>query len=197
MTGLTARHGFGTAVRSAVAVGVALCGHVGFALIGTATTAWAAAAQVSSIPDDTVAASQTRLCVEADRFLRDAMGMQTLIEPDTIDDWRTQAMVPGCRVTAAGGSPRAPVFIAREFFDVLGDSGWERTPDPRDAPNEASIRFRRGGADCLFTFYDRSVALGTDAEFAVSDAVDLERGESLYYFLVMCTPAAPAAPRGG
>lgn len=142
-------------------------------------------------------ADQTHLCSEAERFLRDTMDMQAITEPDTIDDWRTKRMVPGCRVTAAGGSPRAPVFIARAFFDVLADSGWERTPEPRDAPNEAAIRFRRDGADCLFSFYDQTVALGTEAEFAVSDAVPLEPGESFYYFLVMCTPEAPAAPRGG
>lgn len=141
--------------------------------------------------------AQIDLCTEAERFLRDAMGMQALSEPDTIDDWRTQAMVPGCRITAAGGTTRASVDVARDFFEVLPDSGWSRTPDPRDAPNEASLRYRRLGADCLFSFYDRTSSLNTEAEFAVTDAVDLQPGEHFFNFLVMCTPAAPAAPRGG
>jgi len=142
-------------------------------------------------------AGQVDLCMEAERFLRDAMGMQTLSEPDTIDDWRTQAMVPGCRITAAGGTTRTSADVARGFFEVLPDSGWSRTPDPRDAPNEASLRYRRLGADCLFSFYDRTTSLNTEAEFAVTDAVDLQPGEHFFNFLVMCTPEAPAAPRGG
>jgi hypothetical protein len=37
--------------------------------------------------------------------------------------------------------------------------------------------------------------LNTDAEMTVSDAVFLGSGQKLYNFLVLCTPAAPAAPR--
>jgi hypothetical protein len=142
-------------------------------------------------------AGQVDLCMEAERFLRDTMDMQAFSEPDTIDDWRTQKMVPGCRVTAAGGTTLPSVDVARGFYEVLAESDWSRTPDPRDSPNEASLRYRRLGADCLFSFYDRSTSLNTEAEFAVSDAVSLEPGEHFFHFLVMCTPAAPAAPRGG
>lgn len=139
---------------------------------------------------------QVELCLEAERFLRGEMEMQAIAEPDTIDDWRTGRMVPGCRITAAGASSWDSRSVARHFFEVLPESGWARTPEPRDAPNEASLRYRRAGSDCLFTFYDQWSALGTDAEFAVSDAVPLEDDEKLFHFLVMCTPEAPAKPRG-
>ena len=122
--------------------------------------------------------------------------MQALSEPDTIDDWRTRTVVAGCRVTAAGATRGTPTEVARGFFDVLAASGWSRTPDPFDAPDEASLRYRRSGADCLFSYYDQTSSLGTEAEFAVSDAVELRPGERLFHFLIRCTPAAPAAPRG-
>jgi len=140
--------------------------------------------------------AQVDLCLDAERFVRDVIGMVAVAELDTIDDWRTKAMVPGCRVTAAGGTSQSSSSVVRAFYEILPESGWVRTPDPRDAPNEASLRFRQNGADCLFNFYDASMALNTDAEMMVSDAVFLQPGERLYNFLVMCTPAAPAAPRG-
>lgn len=139
---------------------------------------------------------QVELCEEAERFVREVAGMVAVTNPDTIDDWRTRAMVPGCRVTAAGATSRSETDEARRFYELLRDAGWGRTPDPRDAPNEAALRFRREGADCLFNFYTSSVALNTEAELMVSDAVTRRPGESLYFFLVLCTPAAPAAPRG-
>ena len=141
--------------------------------------------------------AQLDLCLEAERFVRDVIGMTAIAEPDTIDDWRTKKMVPGCRVTAAGATSQSSASVARGFYEILPESGWSRTPDPRDAPNEASLRFRRDGADCLFNFYDASMVLNTDAEMSVSDAVFLQAGERLFNFLVLCTPAAPAAPRGG
>jgi len=143
----------------------------------------------------TPADGQADLCLEAERFLRDSVGMVTLTEPDTIDDWRTRAMVPGCRVTAAGATVRSSAEAVEDFYARVDDAGWTRTPDPRDAPNEASLRYRKSGADCLFNFYDRSTTLATEAELVVSEAVPVKRGETLYNFLVLCTPAAPAAPR--
>ena len=144
------------------------------------------------------AAAQTpALCVGAERFLVETIGMVAVSEPDTIDDWRTQAMVPGCRVTAAAGSRQPDTEVVRAFYRVLDESDWVRTPDPRDAPAEASMRYRRDGADCLFNFYGRNMSLNTESELVVSDAVHLGPGERLYNFLVLCTPAAPAAPRGG
>ena len=152
------------------------------------------AAALLGIPG--AAAGQVDLCLEAERFVRDVMGMVAITEPDTIDDWRTQAMVPGCRVTAAGVTSNSSSYVARGFFEIVPESGWTRTPDPRDAPNEASLRFRRDGADCLFNFYDSAMSLNTDAELMVSDSVHRGPGEQIFNFLILCTPAAPAAPRG-
>jgi hypothetical protein len=149
-----------------------------------------------SVAPSPASAQTTELCTGAERFLVETIGMVAVSEPDTIDDWRTQAMVPGCRVTAAAGSRQPTADIVRDFYKVLDESDWVRTPDPRDAPNEASMRYRRDGADCLFNFYGQAMALNTDAELFVSDAVHLGPGEKLYNFLVLCTPAAPAAPRG-
>ena len=142
------------------------------------------------------AAAQVELCAEAERYVRE-VGMQALTEPDTIDDWRTGMITPGCRVTAAGASSEATQTVARGFFRALEASEWQRTPDPRDSPNEASLRYRRFGADCLFNYYDRTLSLGTEAEFTVMEAVPLGRGEELFHILVRCVPVAPAAPRKG
>lgn len=142
------------------------------------------------------AEAQTELCLEAERFVRDVMGMVALSEPDTIDDWRTREMVPGCRVTAAGATRASGADLIEDFYARVEAEGWTRTPDPRDAPNEASLRYRRSGADCLFNYYDHTTTLGTEAELVVSEAVPRQPGESLYNFLVMCVPAAEAAPRG-
>lgn len=153
-----------------------------------------AAASLAFMPS--AAEAQVELCEQAERFLVETMGMIALSEPDTIDDWRTQAMVPGCRVTAAGASSQESADVVRAFYQVLNESDWARTPDPRDAPQEASLRYRRDDADCLFNFYGAAMSLNTDAEMLVSDAVHKGPGEDLYNFLVMCTPAMPAAPRG-
>lgn len=142
------------------------------------------------------AEGQTELCVDAERFVRDVMGMVALSEPDTIDDWRTREMVPGCRVTAAGASRLSGADVVEEFYARIEEEGWTRTPDPRDAPHEASLRYRQSGADCLFNYYGNTTTLGTEAELVVSEAVPRRPGESLYNFLVMCVPAAQAAPRG-
>ncbi|MEM7415123.1 MAG: hypothetical protein AAF389_06480 [Gemmatimonadota bacterium] len=149
-----------------------------------------------SLAVPTAGAAQVDLCLEAERFTRDVMAMQVIAEPDTIDDWRTQAEVPGCRVTAAGATASPAADVARAFYQVLSESGWVRTPDPQDAPAEASLRYRKAGADCLFNYYDQATSLNTDAELDVMDAVYLRAGQSIFNFLVLCTPAAPAAPRG-
>jgi hypothetical protein len=151
---------------------------------------------LASMVLSTPIAAQEQLCEGAERFMREVMSMVAVAEPDTIDDWRTRRLVAGCRVTAAGASGQPSADIARGFYEVITESGWVRTPDPRDAPNEASLRFRRDGADCLFNYYDSAMSLNTDTEMIVSDAVYVGQGEKLYNFLVLCTPAAPAAPRG-
>jgi hypothetical protein len=166
-----------------------------YAPVRSARTVLATVALALAAPA-AAAAQAPELCVQAERFLVETMAMIAISEPDTIDDWRTQAMVPGCRVTAAGASRQSSAQVVRAFYQVLDESDWVRTPDPRDAPNEASMRYRRDSADCLFNFYDQAMALNTQAEMDVSDAVHVGPGEKLYNFLVLCTPTAPAAPRG-
>ena len=137
--------------------------------------------------------AQESLCVAAEKYLVTDVGMTAVVESDTIDDWRTDQMVPGCRVTAAGLTTRSLRAEARGFFDKLQGAAWARTPNPDDAPNEASLRFRKDGADCLFSFYSGGL-LGTDAELDVDDAVVPGPGEQRYNFLVLCMPAMDVPP---
>ena len=111
----------------------------------------------------TGADGQVELCEQAERFVVDEIGMIAVTEPDTIDDWRTRKMTAGCRVTAADGTRDAASTVARGFYDRIREAGWVRTPEPRDAPGEASLRFRRDGADCLFNFYTPASPLNTEA----------------------------------
>ena len=87
--------------------------------------------------------------------------------------------------------------VAREavrLYERVRAAGWTRTPDPRDAPNEASLRFRKEQSDCLFNV-NAEAMLGTKAERAVNGAVTAKPGESRYQVFVMCMPAMPAAER--
>lgn len=120
--------------------------------------------------------------------------MATEVEPDTIDDWRTGKRIAGCRVTAAGLTREGITRAAEQLYERLRATGWSRTPDPRDAPNEASLRFRRDGVDCLFNVY-RDGTLMTDAEGRVSEARTPGAGEERYGVLAMCMPAMAARPR--
>ena len=134
-------------------------------------------------------------CIPAEQFLVEDLGMKAQIDADTIDDWRTQQHVPGCRVTAAGLTRLDMEAEAGRFYERLQAAGWTRTPDPRDAPAEASLRFRMGETDCLFNFYE-GILLFTEAELEVSTAMVPGPGEARYNVLVMCKPAMDAAPRG-
>lgn len=145
------------------------------------------------LPSATSAAAQEPLCRNAHAFLEET-GMRTVVEPDTVDDWRTRGMVPGCRITAAGLTTRSLQAEAQHLFEQVRAAEWTRTPDPRDAPNEASLRFRKDGADCLFNFYSGGL-LGTMAEATVDRATVPGPGERRYNVLVLCTPAMEAAPR--
>jgi hypothetical protein len=132
-------------------------------------------------------------CRAAERFLVERVGMTAIVEADTIDDWRTRKLLPGCRVTAAGVTSRSLGDEAALFYDRLRDAGWTRTPDPRDAPNESSLRFRLAGTDCLFNIYS-GTTLATDAEIRVNNAIVPARGQQRYNVLVLCVPAMDAAP---
>jgi hypothetical protein len=142
----------------------------------------------------TPAVADTSHCAGAARFLREGRSMTAIVERDTIDDWRTGKLVPGCRVTAAGTTTLGVRAEAIRFYELLRAAGWARTPDPRDSPNEASMRFRREGSDCLFNVNAQALLM-TDAEFTVTDAVTPKAGETRYHLFVMCTPAMAAAAR--
>jgi hypothetical protein len=138
-------------------------------------------------------ARQVSHCAEAAHFL-EQRGMRILTEPDTIDDWRTARLQPGCRVTASGLTPAGVANEAIRFYEAVRASGWTRTPEPRDSPNEASLRFRRHDSDCLFHVYE-DLLLMTEAERTVSAATVPGPGMSRYGVFVMCMAALPAAPR--
>lgn len=120
--------------------------------------------------------------------------MTAIVDRDTVDDWRTGRKLPGCRVTAAGVTARTLRTEATLFYEQLRAAGWSRTPDPRDAPNEASLRFRKDGVDCLFNVYGDAL-LFTDAEQRVAEATVPPPGRMRYGVFVMCTEALPAAAR--
>jgi hypothetical protein len=133
-------------------------------------------------------------CVAAARFLRNERHMIAEIGPDTLDDWRTRKRLVTCRVTAVGGTSIGLQPEAVHFYELLRAAKWVRTPDPRDSPNEASLRFRWQQSDCLFNI-NADALLGTDAEQRVNDKFVQRPGETRYQMYVVCTPALPAAPR--
>ena len=141
------------------------------------------------------AAQEEARCAPAERFLTQEFAMVTRVDPDTLDDWRTRKRLPACRITSAGARSTTIAAAARVFYERVRAAGWTRTPDPRDAPNESSLRFRMEETDCLFNVYQGPL-LGTESEIEVTSAVDLRRGDALYHVLVLCTPAMDAVPRG-
>ncbi len=121
--------------------------------------------------------------------------MVTRVDADTLDDWRTGMRLAACRLTAAGTRTRPLAVVARVFYERLRQAGWTRTPNPADAPNESSLRFRLGETDCLFNVY-AGILLGTPSEIEVTSAVVREGGEEIYHVLVQCVPAMAArSPR--
>lgn len=140
------------------------------------------------------AAADTSTCAAAARFLRNERHMLAEVEVDTIDDWRTKQRVAGCRITAAGGTELGVNKEAVHFYELLRAAKWVRTPDPRDSPNEGSLRFRWEQADCLFNI-NAEAMLGTDAEHRVNDRLRVPTEQTRYQIFVMCMPAMPAVPR--
>lgn len=146
------------------------------------------------LPVSPASAQPTELCAAAEDFAVRERGMVALVDPDTLNDWRTGQRLVGCRVTAAGVTGIGLRAEAERFYEVLRAAGWTRTPDPRDSPGEASLRFRKGAVDCLFNVYG-GVLLFTESEFAVTDAVIPSPGGERYHLLALCVPALDAAPR--
>lgn len=141
------------------------------------------------------APADTSLCNSAAKFLRsDLLRMQAAVEPDSLEDWRTGKTTAGCRVTAAGATDIGVDKEAIRFYERVRASGWTRTPDPIDMPNEGALRFRWETADCLF-HVNRAPLLNTVAEARVNNALKLGAGEVSYQIFVICVPVAPAKPR--
>ncbi len=140
-------------------------------------------------------AAQGGRCAPVTDFLGGEMGMATRVAADTLRDWRTGLTLSACRVTAAGTRTRTLATAARSLYERLRAAGWTRTPNPADAPNESSLRFRLADTDCLFNVYT-GILLGTPAEFEVSSAVERDVGERIYNVLVQCVPAMPARAPG-
>ena len=120
--------------------------------------------------------------------------MVAVVEGDTIDDWRTGKRVAGCRITAAGATTIGVQKEAVHFYERVRALLWTRTPDPRDAPNEASLRFRFEQSDCLFNINAQPL-LGTKAERVVNRELVLPAGATRYQLLVLCMPAMAARER--
>jgi hypothetical protein len=131
-------------------------------------------------------------CTGARDYLTERLGNPALVEPDSIQDWRTRQTFPGCRVYAAGATSVDMNLTAERFYEALLSSGWVRTPDARDMPNEAAIRLRREEMDCLYHVYNGPL-LNTPLELEVSGAVRLNPGDRSYNILAQCMPAMPAA----
>ena len=141
---------------------------------------------------DAAAGPDLARCQAAERYLTEQIGMVAETGPDTLDDWRTDRLLPACRVTAAGSTSLAVHEVAEGIYAGLFATGWERSPDPQDAPNESSFRLRQGDAECLFSFYD-NIALGTPAELRVVSALVIPPGEKRYNMLAQCTPPMESA----
>ena len=133
-------------------------------------------------------------CVAAAAFLRDSPRMVAEIEADTINDWRSGQRVVSCRITAAGATDIGVNREAVRFYERVRAAGWTRTPDPRDSPTEASLRFRHAQSDCLFNV-NREALLFTDAEERVNEALVVPSGAERYHVFVICLPVLPARER--
>jgi hypothetical protein len=152
-------------------------------------------ALLTTFVDLRLQAQQVQLCTEVVRFLSQDMQFAARTDADTINDFRTGRKHFGCRVTAAGLTTIGLAGEATRFYERVRETGWSRTPDPWDAPNEASLRFRKNGSDCLFHVYEGALLL-TEAERQVASARMPAGGQSRYGVFVMCVPVMPARPRG-
>ena len=139
-------------------------------------------------------ASQVAHCADAARLMAGDRKMVVVTESDSLDDWRTGKWQRGCRVTAAGLTDGTVAQEAVRFYEHVRRAGWTRTPDPRDSPGEASLRFRKADSDCLFNVYENALLM-TEAERTVGSAAVPGSGMSRYYVYVFCMRALPAAPR--
>ena len=114
--------------------------------------------------------------------------------PDTVRDWRTNQIRPGCRVIAAGSTLRTRASDKGEaLYARLLAVGWKRIPSPRGATNEQALRFRLDQTDCFFSVYS-GMMVGTQAEMRVSIVFRVRTGEDRYNVLVQCISTMKAEP---
>jgi hypothetical protein len=142
-----------------------------------------------------VGAVDLKRCEPLHRLMTETLQMVAEITPDTVDEWRTRKILPGCRVTAVGSMHREVVGEENNvFYAALLADGWTRTPDPYDLAGEAAVRMRYQDTDCFFTPYE-GIRLGTEAEFRVNNAFVTRPGENRFSYMAQCVEAMPAAPR--
>jgi hypothetical protein len=134
------------------------------------------------------------LCQPVESFLTEGFGMVAETEADTINDARTAELLPGCRVTAGGGSASPLWDVAGLLWDQLAADGWEPTPVPRDIPQRGARRLRKLGADCLFAVYHAVTdTIGSDAQLRVNRAYHPYGADERFNVIVQCVPAKPSA----
>ncbi len=142
-----------------------------------------------------VGPADLKRCEALHRTMTETLQMVAEISPDTVDDWRTRKILPGCRVTAVGSMHREVVGEENNvFYAALQAEGWTRTPDPYDLAGEAAVRLRLDDTDCFFTPYE-GIRLATEAEFRVNNAFTTRPGETRFSYMAQCVEAMPAAPR--
>jgi hypothetical protein len=144
---------------------------------------------------DEADAQDVKRCEPVQKFLTQDFGMVAETERDTMDDWRTHKKLPGCKVTAAGGTSTGMSDTAALLYDQLMAAGWTRTPDPADAPAESALRLRLAETDCFFSVYTMAtMAIGTETERRVTKAFVPNSQDARYNVFVQCVPAMPASP---
>ncbi len=144
---------------------------------------------------DAAGVQDIKRCEPVQKFLTESFAMVAVTERDTMDDWRTQKKLPGCRVTAAGGTSLGMTDTAELLYDQMMAAGWTRTPDPRDAPAESALRLRWEETDCFFGVYTMAtMAIGTETERKVTMAFVPNHQDARYNVFVQCIPAMEAAP---
>lgn len=133
-------------------------------------------------------AQEVKRCETVHRLLTEDMGMVAESSPDTVQNWQTNQILPGCRVTAAGSATTKAGDEGEALYARLLTVGWKRKPGPRYATNGPALRFRLDETDCFFSIYT-GMMVGTQAEMRVNVAFKSRPGEDRYNVLVQCVPA--------
>ncbi len=133
-------------------------------------------------------AQEVKRCETVHRLLTEDMGMVAESAPDKVQNWQTNQILPGCRVTAAGSATTKAGDEGEALYARLLKVGWKRKLGPRYATNGSALRFRMDETDCFFSIYT-GMMVGTQAEMRVNVAFKSRPGEGRYNVLVQCVPA--------